>query len=167
MQIIPSHWKSQRSPSKYSTADGPSPTLKESPTTSTHKRTPAPLHLTRKQRSHPTTSLQPPRSRRKLKKKKDFCAFEKILQNHLNVILEEILQSLIISLKVPSPPPTPHLSQMGVFFPAHTMGCIGTEMRRHGMMDDSDAFFGSVLHMIQDCAHVSSGSGYLHGCSLN
>lgn len=33
------------------------------------------------------------------------------------------------------------------------------------MMDDSDAFFGSVLHMIQDCAHVSSG--YLHGCSMN
>ncbi|KAL0240414.1 hypothetical protein I308_106666 [Cryptococcus tetragattii IND107] len=33
---------------------------------------------------------------------------------------------------------------MEVFFPAHTMGCIGTEMWRHRMMDDSDAFFGNL-----------------------
>ncbi|WVQ92781.1 hypothetical protein IAS59_006597 [Cryptococcus gattii] len=162
MQIMPSHWKSQQSPSKYSTADGPSPTSKESPATSTPKRTPAtttlrrtsaPLPPDKKITLTPNNASATPKEQKKTKKKKDFCAVGKILQNHQNVVLEEILQSLIINLKVPSPLPTSHLSQMEVFFPAHTMGRIGIEMWRHGMMDDSDAFFGSVLHMIQDCAH--------------
>lgn len=174
MQIMPSHWKSQQSPSKYSTADGPSPTSKESPATSTPKRTPATITLRRtsaplppdkKITLTPNNASATPKEQKKTKKKKDFCAVGKILQNHQNVVLEEILQSLIINLMVPSPLPTSHLSQMEVFFPAHTMGRIGIEMWRHGMMDDSDAFFGSVLHMIQDCAHVSSG--YLHGRSMN
>nr|KIR45126.1 hypothetical protein I312_05693 [Cryptococcus bacillisporus CA1280] len=160
MQIIPSHWKSRQPPSKYSTADGRSPTSKESPTTSTSKRTPAtttprtpaPHAPDKKTTLTPNNASATPKKQKKLEKK-DFCAFGKILQKHQNVILEEILQSLIINLKVPSPPPASYLSQMEVFFPAHKMGCIGTKMWRHGMMDDSDAFFGSVLHMIQDCAY--------------
>lgn len=78
MQIMPSHWKSQQSPSKHSTAHEPSPTSKESPTTLTprgHLQQPRRgghlhhSHLTRKQRSHPTTPLPLPRNRRKEKEK--------------------------------------------------------------------------------------------------
>lgn len=162
---MPSHRKGKDSSSKLMPAGGLSSAAKEVPATPTPKTTPATTTTPRrtpaatptpykKAPATPNNASATPKKPKK-KKKNNFCAVGMILQDHQKAIHEEILRSLIINLKIPRPTPTSRLSQMEVFFPVHTIGCIGTEMWRHCMMDDSDAFFGSVLHMIQDCVHVS------------
>ncbi|OXG28421.1 hypothetical protein C360_05835 [Cryptococcus neoformans Bt15] len=164
---MPSHWKGKASPSKPLTANGLSSAIKETPatptprkapaTTTTPRRTPAAPAPGKKAAATPNNTSATPKEPKKKKKKKNFCMVGKILQNHQEAIHEEVLRSLIINLKVPNSILNLRLSQMEVFFPAHTIGCIGTEMWRHGMMNDSDAFFGSVLHMIQDCVYSYDG----------
>lgn len=166
---MPSHRKGKDSSSKLLPAGGLSSAAKEVPSTPTPKTTPAttttlrrtpaatPTPYKKKAPATPNNASATPKKPKK-KKKNNFCAVGMILQDHQKAIHEEILRSLIINLKIPRPTPTSRLSQMEVFFPVHTIGCIGTEMWRHCMMDDSDAFFGSVLHMIQDCVHSYDGS---------
>lgn len=70
---------------------------------------------------------------------------------------EDILGSIITTLKIPQPSSTNPPSAKEVLFPAHLISLITNEMWKYGMLRESERFLANVMQTIQQHVMVSRG----------
>lgn len=77
---------------------------------------------------------------------------------------EDVLGSLITSLRIPPPSSTTPPVPKEVLFPAHLISLITNEMWKYGMLKESERFLANVMQTIQQHVMVSNALSFTCRC---
>lgn len=86
---------------------------------------------------------------------------EKLLDNY-KVLCDEVVKGVISNLKIPVPSPSDDVPPKEIFFPAHIISTVTSEMWRMGYVKESEDFLGQVMHAIQETVTQDSGDDIIN-----
>lgn len=86
---------------------------------------------------------------------------ERLLENY-KLLCDEVVKGVISTLKIPVPSPSDEVPPKEIFFPAHIISTVTSEMWRMGYVKESEDFLGQVMHAIQETVTQDSGDDIIN-----